>query len=137
MGGALAQIAAAYYSDLSPSLVTFATPSIGRTLDHCFKISLFQDIIVVCCCYCMLMSLLSLQLFIIFIVFVTVHYYNNFLASSHSHTHYSLHLFAGNAEFCSYLNDRVHPGGGLRVWNEYDAIPYIGMCFHSQVLVIF
>jgi hypothetical protein len=29
MGGALAQIAAAYYSDLKPSLVTFATPSIG------------------------------------------------------------------------------------------------------------
>ena len=56
MGGALAQIAAAYYSDLSPSLVTFATPSIGRTLDHCFKISLFQDIIVVCCC-CVLLLL--------------------------------------------------------------------------------
>lgn len=31
MGGALAQIAAAYYADLSPTLVTFATPSIGET----------------------------------------------------------------------------------------------------------
>lgn len=32
MGGALAQIAAAYYSDLAPSLVTFATPSIGTAV---------------------------------------------------------------------------------------------------------
>lgn len=24
------------------------------------------------------------------------------------------------------MNERVHPAGGLRVWNEYDAIPYIG-----------
>lgn len=32
MGGALAQIAAAYYADLTPTLVTFATPSIGALL---------------------------------------------------------------------------------------------------------
>jgi hypothetical protein len=32
MGGALAQIAAAYYADLAPTLVTFATPSIGACL---------------------------------------------------------------------------------------------------------
>ena len=32
MGGALAQIAAAYYADLEPTLVTFATPSIGDLL---------------------------------------------------------------------------------------------------------
>ena len=72
MGGALAQIAAAYYSDLSPSLVTFATPSIGRTLDHCFKISLFQDSIVVCCYYCMLMSLLLCVVVVISMMVVAV-----------------------------------------------------------------
>ena len=70
MGGALAQIAAAYYSDLSPSLVTFATPSIGRTLDHCFKISLFQDIIVVC--YCCVMSLLLCVVVVISMMVVAV-----------------------------------------------------------------
>ena len=31
MGGALAQIAAAYYADLSPRLVTFAAPAVGNS----------------------------------------------------------------------------------------------------------
>ena len=67
MGAALAQIAAAYYSDLlSPHLVTLAGPSIG------------------------------------------------------------------NAEFCQFVNRQVQPCGGLRVWNEYDAIPYIALLIGYQ-----
>ena len=31
----------------------------------------------------------------------------------------------GNAQFCAYINRRVAPYGGLRVWNEYDVVPYL------------
>ena len=31
----------------------------------------------------------------------------------------------GNAEFCNYIERRVSPAGGLRVWNDFDAIPYL------------
>ena len=47
-----------------------------------------------------------------------------------------LHL-TGNSEFCAFLNKRVHPLGGLRVWNEYDAIPYIGLCLPDSALLCF
>lgn len=33
----------------------------------------------------------------------------------------------GNANFCQFVDDNVHPLGGLRVWNEYDAVPYIAL----------
>ena len=59
MGGALAQIAAAYYATYSPYLVTFATPAVG------------------------------------------------------------------NLHFCRFVNKHVFPYGGVRVWNEYDAVPYL------------
>lgn len=61
MGGALAQIASAFYSHRRPHCVTFGAPSIG------------------------------------------------------------------NAGFCKYLEDFVQPCGGLRVWNEYDAVPYLAL----------
>ena len=59
MGGALAQISAAYFSHLNPWLVSIAAPSVG------------------------------------------------------------------NVQFCNFVNERVHPFGGIRLWNEYDAAPYI------------
>ena len=61
MGGALAQISAAYYSHLKPWLVSIAAPSVGNTA------------------------------------------------------------------FCNFVNENVHPFGGIRLWNEYDAVPYIAL----------
>tara|TARA_A100001035_G_C27350617_1_gene306905 strand:- start:32 stop:472 length:441 start_codon:yes stop_codon:yes gene_type:complete len=31
----------------------------------------------------------------------------------------------GNADFVKYLNNHVGPYGGIRVWNEYDSVPYL------------
>ena len=59
MGGALAQIAAAYFAHLSPWLVTFAAPAVG------------------------------------------------------------------NARFSRHLRTFARPFGGVRVWNEYDVVPYL------------
>jgi hypothetical protein len=61
MGGALAQISAAYFSHLNPWLVSIAAPSVG------------------------------------------------------------------NVQFCNFVNERVQPFGGIRLWNEYDAVPYIAL----------
>ena len=66
MGGALAQVASAYYADMSPHLVTFAAPAVG------------------------------------------------------------------NSDFCRFVDRSVYPFGGLRVWNEYDAIPYIALLVGYQ-----
>jgi len=57
--GALAQIAAGYYSHMSPVLVTFGSPSIG------------------------------------------------------------------NSEFCNFIERKVSPAGGIRMWNDFDAVPYL------------
>ena len=59
MGGALAQLAAAYYAHLTPWLVTFAAPAVG------------------------------------------------------------------NGAFCQHLRQYARPFGGIRVWNEFDAVPYL------------
>lgn len=62
MGGALAQLAAAYYAVCKPYLVTIAAPAVG------------------------------------------------------------------NKQFCDYVCKYVYPsGGGIRVWNEYDIVPYLAM----------
>ena len=61
MGGALAQISAAYYSHLNPWLVSLAAPSVG------------------------------------------------------------------NQWFCNHIDNYVQPYGGLRVWNEYDLVPFIAL----------
>ena len=31
----------------------------------------------------------------------------------------------GNADFVKYMNNHVSPYGGIRVWNEYDSVPYL------------
>lgn len=31
----------------------------------------------------------------------------------------------GNADFVKYINNHVGPYGGIRVWNEYDSVPYL------------
>lgn len=31
----------------------------------------------------------------------------------------------GNDEFCSFVERRVSPAGGIRVWNDFDAVPYL------------
>ena len=61
MGGALAQLAAAYFSDRKPFLVHFGSPAVG------------------------------------------------------------------NGAFCKFLTDFVHPFGGIRLWNEYDPVPYLAL----------
>ena len=61
MGGALAQLAAAYFNDLKPWLVTIGAPAVG------------------------------------------------------------------NINFCRHLDDFAQPFGGIRVWNEYDIVPYIAL----------
>jgi hypothetical protein len=61
MGGAIAQLAAAYYADYNPYLITIAAPAIG------------------------------------------------------------------NKAFCSYLERTALPCGGIRLWNEYDIVPFIAL----------
>lgn len=33
----------------------------------------------------------------------------------------------GNINFCRHLDDYAQPFGGIRVWNEYDIVPYIAL----------
>jgi hypothetical protein len=32
---------------------------------------------------------------------------------------------SGNEAFCAFVNEYVHPFGGLRFSNEYDVVPYL------------
>ena len=67
MGGALAQLAAAHFSDISPHLITFSSPAVG------------------------------------------------------------------NYKFIQHLEKHVQPEGGIRMWNEYDAVPYLALVVGFQL----
>ena len=38
----------------------------------------------------------------------------------------------GNENFCKFMNEFIHPMGGVRYWNNYDTIPYLPLIVGYQ-----